>query len=82
MDKQKLAYLSKVFFVVVFTAVTAELCVASRLVAYSFIEDSGERSFEMTQASKKFPFDSHRERSLVNFWPSGSTATEGIGNGD
>lgn len=65
--KNKIPYLSKVAFVVCFKAFTADLCVASKLVLYSFMEDSGQRSFEITQASKKLPFDSHRVTSLVSF---------------
>lgn len=75
MENVKIPYLSNVAFVVCFKAFTADLCVASKFVLYSFMEDSGQRSFEMTQASKKLPFDSHRVTSLVSFWPSVSPAT-------
>lgn len=72
---KRVRYLSRVAFVVCLRAFTADLCVASKLVLYSFMEDSGQRSFEMTHASKKLPLDSHSDKSLVSFCPSGSPAT-------
>ena len=67
--------MSRVAFVVCFKAVTAELWAASKPTAYSFIEDSGDRSFEITVASKKFPLDSQRVSNLVSFWASASVET-------
>lgn len=43
-----------------------------KLVLYSCIDEVGERSFDITQASKKLALDSHSDNSFVSlaFWSS------------
>lgn len=60
-------HLSKVVFVVCRTAATTFACCDKRLVWYSCSDDGGDLSFEMTQASKKFPLDSHSDSSFDSF---------------
>lgn len=68
-------HLSYVALVVLFIALATLLWVVIRLLRYSCNEDWGDRSFEITQASKKFAFDSHRDNSLVSFWLWSGVAT-------
>lgn len=43
------------------------MCLFIKFVLYSCIDDSGERNFDMTQASKNLAFDSHNDNNLLNF---------------
>lgn len=52
------------------------LCTFIKLVLYSCIDEFGERSLEITHASKKFDLDSHRESSLCSLAFCSSVATK------
>lgn len=69
------SHLSKVVFVFCVMPCTTELYVFLKFSLYSCIDDAGACNFDMTQASKKFAFDSHNDNNFVNFacWSSFAT---------
>lgn len=66
MNKSENPYLSKVACVACVITATAAEYVFIKFVLYSCIDETGERNFEITQASKKFAFDSHKDNNLIN----------------